>query len=355
MLIQKPFPLLTHLNILSAGEHVPLLPAGFLGGFAPSLQEITLSAISFPALSNLLSSARDLVTLNLQLMPPTAGDYISPEALVACLAALPRLRTFDIQFHPSTPRTDQIRPMTHHITRTVLPALTGFRLDGPACGNYLEDFTARIDCPRLNEFYLVYFTSHLLDLRITQLVKFFERLVGPRTSPFKAAKIRLDTPGIFLHTYQPDNRPGWDWHLARTEISSHGIDWKASPLTHMLRLFSPMLSPVLFLKLVANFWTGFLPGESDVSDWLQLLHQLSAVRVLCVSHPLSVRITHSLKSFTGETVEEALSSLDLICLDKQPASSLEKLTAVRQLSGRPVTVVNTEMDFDQRLERYLEN
>ena len=53
-------------------------------------------------------------------------------------------------------------------------------------------------------------------------------------------------------------------------------------------------------------------------------------------------------------VAEALSSLDLIYLAKQPASSLEKLTAVRQLSSRPVTVVNTEREFNQRLERYLE-
>ena len=265
MFIQKPLPLLTHLNILSAGEHVPLLPPGFLGGSAPSLQEVTLSAISFPQLSTLLSSARDLVTLNLQLMPPTAGDYISPEALVACLAAFPRLQTFDIQFHPSTPRADQIQPIPHHITRTVLPALTGFRLDGPDSGDYLEDFTARIDCPRLKAFYFVHFAALLVNLRVTQLMKFFERLIAPRTSPFKAAKVRLDTPGVFLHTYRPDNRPGWDWHLAKTEISGHGIDWRASPLTNMLRRFSPMLSPVLYLNLVANF-SGFLPGESDVSD-----------------------------------------------------------------------------------------
>ena len=140
-------------------------------------------------------------------MPPT--DYISPEALVAYLAALPRLETFGIRFQSesTTPYPDQIQP--HPTTRTVLPALTDFQLD--AAGRYLEDFTARIDCPRLNSFYLVYFVQHFqVDCQATQLVKFFERLVSPEISPFKEAKVHLDIPDVFLHTYYPNDHPGWD-------------------------------------------------------------------------------------------------------------------------------------------------
>ena len=348
--IQKPFPTLTHLILMSYGEHTPILPAEFLGGSAPCLQQITLSFISFPALPTLLSSARDLVTLNLCQVPPT--DYISPEALVAYLAALTRLETFDIRFQSTTPYPDQIQ--AHPTTRTVLHALTDFQLD--AAGKYLEDFTARIDCPRLNSFYLVYFIQlQVVNFQATQLVMFFERLVGPETSPFKEAKVRLDPAGVILHTYRPNNHPGWDWHLARTTISSQTIDWQASPLTRMLRHFSPILSSILYLKLVANYILVFPYGEPDVFDWLRLLQQFSAVRALCVSQPLAGRIAHSLKSFTGEMVAEALSSLDLIYLEKRPASCLEKFTAIRQLSGRPVTVVDTVEEFDQRLECYLEN
>ena len=220
-LIQKPFPALTHLTIISESidGHTPVLPAEFLGGSAPFLQRITLSSISFPALPTLLSSARDLVTLNLCQVPPT--DYISPEALVAYLAALPRLETFDIRFQSTSPYPDQMQPHSPHpITRTVLPALTVFQLD--AAGKYLEDFIARIDCPRLSSFYLVYFVQFFqVDCQATQLVRFFERLVGPETSPFKEAKVRLDTPDLFLHTYCPNDHPGWDWRLARTNILMH--------------------------------------------------------------------------------------------------------------------------------------
>ena len=52
---------------------------------------------------------------------------------------------------------------------------------------------------------------------------------------------------------------------------------------------------------------------------------------------------------------EALSSLDLICLEDQPeAECIEKFTALRQLSGRPVTVADTVAEFDQQLKCYLE-
>jgi hypothetical protein len=348
-LIQRPFTVLTHIAITSEARHVPLLPAEFaefLRGSASSLQRFTLTFISFPAWPTLLSSARDLVTLDLDKIPPS--DYISPEALVACLAALPRLKTFDIRFYSPIPCPNQIRP--HHITRIVLPALNDFRLHG--AGDYLEDFTARIDCPRLISFNIVYF-GQLVDLQVMQILKFFEHLLGPKTSPLTKAKVRLNSTGVTFHTYRPTNHPGWDRHLARTIISSQGTDWQASPLTQMLRHFSPMLSTVIYFKLVAYVPPIYLDSEPDAFDWLCFLRQLSAVRVLYVLQPLAGRIAHELKSFTGEMVAEALSSLDLIYLKDQQASSLEKFTTFRQLSGRPVTVVETVEEFDQRLECYL--
>lgn len=90
--MQEPFPVLKHLQIvLRRGDgDVPVLPAKFLGGSAPSLQAIVLRGVSFPALPTLLLSTRDLVNLHLHCQT----GYISPGAMVAGLAALPRLRTF---------------------------------------------------------------------------------------------------------------------------------------------------------------------------------------------------------------------------------------------------------------------
>ena len=356
--IQKPFPALTHLTIISksVGEHTPVLPVDFLGGSAPCLQEITLSSISFPVLPTLLSSARDLVTLNLCQVP--LADYFSPEALVTYLAALPRLETFDIRFQSTTPYPDQIQPHgPHPITRTVLPSLTNFQLD--AAGKYLEDFTARIDCPRLYSVYLVYF-DQLVEVQATQLVKFFRHLVGPEVSLFKEAKVCLDTAGVFLHTYCPNSNPGWDWHLSRTIVSSQRSDWHAFPLTYLLRHFSPIISSVLYLKFMASYSFIFPEGEPDVFGWPQLLQLFSAMRAICVSQPLASRVVASIEYFqvTGEiateALTEALSSLDLICLEKlRSTSCLKKFAAVRQLSGRTVTVADTVAEFEEQLECYL--
>jgi hypothetical protein len=124
----------------------------------------------------------------------------------------------------------------------------------------------------------------------------------------------------------------------------------------MLHHFSPMLSTVVYLKLVANFWS-IRVSETDIFDWLRLLRQLSTVRALCVSRPLAGHIAQALKSFTEEMVAEAFSSLDLIYLEDQEApadsESLENFAAIRQLSGRPITMVDTVAEFDQRLECYL--
>ncbi|KAH9029647.1 hypothetical protein EDB85DRAFT_1507531 [Lactarius pseudohatsudake] len=95
-LIQVSFPELRHLTISSRGLDIPILTDGFLGGSAPSLREISLSGIPFPALPTLLSSASGLVELVLVDIPQTA-DF-PPAACVACLADLPRLERLSFFF-----------------------------------------------------------------------------------------------------------------------------------------------------------------------------------------------------------------------------------------------------------------
>ena len=89
--VQGPFPVLTYLHIF-AMVGVPVPPSGFSSGSAPCLQQVYFYAISFPELPSFLLSSRDLVYLCLDCIPRTG--YISPEAMVGCLAVLPRLVTF---------------------------------------------------------------------------------------------------------------------------------------------------------------------------------------------------------------------------------------------------------------------
>jgi hypothetical protein len=52
-------------------------------------------------------------------------------------------------------------------------------------------------------------------------------------------------------------------------------------------------------------------------------------------------------------VAEVLPVLDLIYLVDQPVTSVEKFLAARQLSGHPVTIVDTEAEFDERVKSYV--
>jgi hypothetical protein len=111
--MQEPFPVLTHLHIGSDDGSAPVLPTKFMGASAPRLQTIYLHRIPLPTLPKLLMSTNDLVKLELRRIPPTG--YIPPEAMVACLAALPRLDTFHIGFKSATSRPDRIPPLPKHV------------------------------------------------------------------------------------------------------------------------------------------------------------------------------------------------------------------------------------------------
>ncbi|KAH9171730.1 hypothetical protein EDB89DRAFT_1906715 [Lactarius sanguifluus] len=182
--MREPFPVLARLNISSKSQRAPVLPAEFLGGSAPCLQKFQLSGISFPALPTLLMSASNLVLLVLQRIPPTG--YISPEAMVACLAPMHRLRIFAILFQLATLHPGRIQSPS--ITRTVLPALTHFVFQGAS--EYLEDLVVQIDCPQLNRISIEY-SSQLFAFGVTQLSKFVDRSVGPKLSPLGHASLNF--------------------------------------------------------------------------------------------------------------------------------------------------------------------
>jgi hypothetical protein len=339
MAMQKPFPMLARLHIFSRDGDELVLPAEFLGESAPRLQEITLSGIPYPSLPALLLSATDLVTLSLRNIPPTA--YISPEAMVACLAMLTRLKTLHIEFQSATPRPDPIPQPP--VTRSVLPALTEFEFQGAS--EYLEGFVARIDGPRLNRIHIVYL-NQVVDFQVAQLSNFVDRSVGPRLTLFKHAEVTFVRDSVSFDLYPQTYHPHSDWGLVRTAISCEGVDWQLSHMAQVLSQFSAILFNVELLQLKAEAEEYHeLEGTNDV-EWLDLLHQFSNMQTLRVSKELAGRVAHAMEDITAEMVGELLPFLESIYLAGQPASSIKKFVAARQLSGRPVTVVNPEIDHE---------
>ena len=176
--MQKPFLVLATLRIMSKDGDAPVLPAEFLGGSAPRLQNILLDGVSFPALvPSLLLSTSDLVDLKLLNIPPSG--YISPEAMAVGLAALPRLSRFAIVFQSPSHRPDHVHPPP--VTRTVLPSIIHLYF---VCSNeYLDDLVARIGAPQLNQISIRH-SNLLVDFRVAQLPTFMARSVGLKLTQF---------------------------------------------------------------------------------------------------------------------------------------------------------------------------
>ena len=343
--MKVPFPVLTHLEIDLDWEKEPVIPVEFLGGSSPRLQEITLSSFPYPALPTLLLSTTDLVKLDLFDIPP--NGYISPEDMAASLVALPRLEVFVIGFQLATSRPDRIhtRPV---LTRGVLPALTYFRFKGAS--EYLEELVCRIDGPRLNQIVVTYL-NQVVDFQVVQFSKFIHRTVGPEISLFRHARFSFSDRTVAFTMYPYANHSPWDRRPATTIISCEGIDYQVSHITQVLSHLSTKLSNVAHLKLKVEPEGRQLTGADDV-EWIRLLHQFSTIQTLHVSQELAGHVALALEDTTAELADEVLPSLNLIRVVGQPASSIEKFIASRQLSGRPVTFIDTEAEFDKRLESY---
>ena len=340
--MQEPFPVLTSLYIASDDGNAPVLPAEFLGGSAPCLRNINLSGIPFPAIPTLLLSTSDLVSLELYNIPQSG--FISPEAMVVGLAALPRLKGFVMDFRSATPPPYRHPPAT----RTVLPALTNFLFQGAS--EYLEDLVSRIDVPQLNRIHISYL-NQLTEFRVDQLPMFIYRSVGPKLTHSVYAQVSFFSDHVTFHVYRHPNDSSPEHHHAITTVLCQGIDWQVSHIAQVLSHMSATLSNVVHLKLDLEV-NCQLEGTDDV-EWLHFFDQFSTVKTLQVSYELAGHVALALEDIAWETVAEVLPSLDLIYLAGQPVSSIEKFVAARRLSDRPITVVETQTAFDEKLGSYV--
>ncbi|KAH9037529.1 hypothetical protein EDB84DRAFT_1655483 [Lactarius hengduanensis] len=320
-------------------EDLSVFPANFLGGSAPCLLVITLIGIPYPALPRPLLSASDLAHLDLRDIPPTG--YVSPEAMVASLATLPRLGCFTIGFRSATSHPDQIRPPPSPMTRTALPALTSFRFIGAS--EYLEDLVSRIDSPRLNKIPIDYL--RLVDYQVTQLSKFVDRSVGPKLTLPRRAQLQFHNHSVTFTVYPHANHP------SDALVVFQGCNWHVLDIAQFLSHF-PTLTNVVDLNIQSAL---AVPNHRVVDmgdvDWLHLLHQFSAARTLSLYYEPAVRVPLALEDLPEELVAEVLPSLDLIHMVVQPAS-IEKFIAARKLSGCPVTFVLSKMEFYERRDSY---
>ena len=137
--------MLKHLRLWADDEIAPVLPEGFLGGSAPSLEAFWLRGIPFPEVPKLLLTMNDLVHLRLEKIPDSG--YISPEAMITALSTCEKLETLIVEFNPGDPHPDLMSQEITSIARVFLPDLTFFTFSGN--GRYFDNFVPRIESPSL--------------------------------------------------------------------------------------------------------------------------------------------------------------------------------------------------------------
>ncbi len=338
--MQESFPVLTHLSISLKDGNVPVIPGGFLGGSAPCLRKIELKGVPFPALPTLLLSVSDLVELKLHDIPPTG--YISPEAMAASLAALPRLEILHIEFECAYSRPD--RMLLPPVTRTVLPTLNHFFFFG-VCG-YLEDFAARIDAPQLDDI-VIFYSDQVVHFGVPQLSEFINRSDNLKRTLSRDCQLTLyyDCVDFHIGGGTSDEAECWDRDRGISVcIICKEIDQQILHMAHVLSSISAILSNMVHFAInPESFESGILSESEDLDEveWLQLLHPFSSVQTLSVSGRFAGHVSRALEDIAGVMVTEVLPALDLLCLEDQPVSSVDNFVAVRRDSGHPVTVVNT--------------
>ena len=331
--MDEQFPALKRLVLCATEPLVPALklPDGFLCGCAPSLQFFHLTGIPFPALPRLLSSANNLVFLQLDDIPRTG--YISPEAMIAGLAMLTNLEYLSIGFLSFL--CAPIGDATPLETRVVLPALLS--LDFAGNSKYLEHFVAQIDTPRLDFLGMTYLCP--TGFQIPQLFQFIDRSTNfnRKLSQLTHAQILFGEEAFFSvddGRESSDPIPPLEVHFSCEEI-----DCQVSHMTQMLSQSSTMSSNIKHLSISCP------PPPPDLEDmdpipWLELFHPFTAVQTLCVDGYLTEDIALALGEVTAVMVAEvlpALRSLDLGS-NRKPYVDAATFILLRGFFGRPVTI-----------------
>ena len=237
--MRVPFPALTHLQLRSEGGTPPAVPDPFLGRYAPRLQHLSLSRISFPfpVLRKLLLSTTHLVRLSLWNIPQFG--YISPEAMVTCLSTSSSLRLFSLEFESPPPRPVQARESRRPSspTRTLLPTLTQLPFQGVS--EYLEDLVARIDAPLV---YLrtTFFLQPIFDN--PQLAQFISRT--PTLYVRDGAHVSFSDSGVGIALLSPPWTHPVEGLILRTPCKP--LVWQLPSLAQLCRSSLPLrvISPL---------------------------------------------------------------------------------------------------------------
>jgi CHAT domain-containing protein len=322
---QGRFPDLELLDLTTQSETGLTLPHQFLSGGAPRLHILRMVKIALPALPQLLLSAQNLVSLQLEAIP--SSGYIPPDVLVNSLSGMTRLQMFHIHFLSPNSHLVARRPIQLSPGPVSLPSLKHFEFHGVK--EYLECLLSGINAPVR---YLYITLLYDLDFRnLSQLQRFIGR-TETQGLPDEAS-IFYSMTGISI-TFAQAGTP----HRLGLRISCRRFGWQMASLAEVCSQLQPpaTLSTVRRLDIYAS---PPVPDEHDDLQYSPLL-ELNLFRAVETLHVTRDVGSHVALALQGSLV---LPSLRAIFLEEQAEfTSVERalapFIAARRRTGSPVTL-----------------
>jgi hypothetical protein len=251
---------------------------------------------------------------------------------------LTSLERFEFESPQSFPDWESQHPFPP--TRSVLPALTTFWFTGTK--EYLEDFVARIDTPRLHQSNVKLFND--IDFNTPELIRFVSRS-STLMAPIEAQVI-FGSHSAFVKL-QPQ--------ATNISIKFFGVhilggeqNRQLSFVARICTTSSPLLSTTENLIIYERVdpqldWSLWGDGIENI-EWLEeLLLPFTAVQNLYLSKRIAPRIVAALQEIIGGGTTGVLSTLKNIYVEGfQPSGPVQEgiaqFVSARQLTNHPVAI-----------------
>ena len=337
-MMRYPFPALTDLKLcewLDEGEEVAAIPDSFLGGSAPRLRSLRLTQFAFPALPKLLLSANHLVDLYLGHI--AYAGYISPEVMVGSLSSMAELRSLHLAFDSPRLRPSQASRRPPPKIRTPLPALTHFVFVGVS--EYVEDFVAPIDAPRLRNIEIWFLNQLIFDIpQLSQFINRVERLN------------ELDATVSFSSSNASVELSSETGARLLLRVLCRQADWQLSSVAQLCAMSLPPISTLETLTVATRSYAyspqHFGQFNIDHGQWVELLYPFTNVKNLYLDEDVGLHTATALQGLIGESVTQVLPELQrLFIKGLQPsgptweaAESLMSFVAARRRFGHPIAI-----------------
>ena len=320
LLIHHKYPRPTRLNI----------PETFR---APNLRHLSLMGFDIQIESPILTTMRNLVTLNLDLIPFSA--YFQPNDLLLRISLMPQLEILRICFISSCPGSDVVErqllraPIMTHVT---LPKLRWFGFEG--ANAYLEAVLPWVNFPLLGKLQVYFFNQ------MTYSIPHLKQYISASTN-FHPIAITLT-----FHEYCFDviarSPEALTYSLSTGFLGSH-LDWQVASAAQVFHMLGTVFSAVEHLTLRYRRRLMFMwnwNNEGDRTHWRDLLGSFSKVKAILVDDELVGQLSRSLRPGEGDSAMELLPELHELSYDSTNTShdAFTQFIDARQKAGHPVTV-----------------